>query len=98
MVTLYVKATCPFCRRVLAMVDRLDTEVEVKDIVEDTAYEAELLEKGGKKQVPFMVDAAKEVAIYESDDIIAHLQKEYGGESKPRVHNAGSSVCVACEG
>ena len=98
MVTLYIKPACPFCRRVLAVVDRLVTEVDIKDVTDNEVFTAELLEKGGKQQVPYLVDEDKNVAMYESDDIIAYLQKEYGTASKPRVHNAGAAVCVACEG
>jgi len=98
MITLYIKPTCPFCRRVLPVLDRISADVECKDISENTAWAAELVEKGGKQQVPYLVDEEKGVSMYESDDIIAHLQKEYGTAGKPRVHNAGASVCVACEG
>lgn len=98
MVTLYMKPTCPFCRRVVAVLDRLSIDIEQKDISDNDAYAAELVEKGGKQQVPFLLDEANDIALYESDDIVAYLQKEYGAPSRPRVHNAGASVCVACEG
>jgi len=99
MVALYYKPTCPFCRRVLAVVDRLNIEVELKDITE-AAIEAELIGLGGKKQVPYLVDTDKDEAMYESDDIITHLQTHYGKASaptKPRIHIA-DNVCVSCEG
>jgi glutathione S-transferase len=102
MLTLYSRSTCPFCRRVLAVIDNLDLEVEIKEIADDEAAVAELLEKGGKQQVPYLVDTDKAVEMYESDDIVAHLQKHYGtastGESaRPRIH-VGGSTCVSCEG
>lgn len=41
-----------------------------------------MLEKlGGKQQVPFLVDTddpKNPVMMYESDDIIAHLEKRFG--------------------
>lgn len=99
MVTLYTKATCPFSRRVVAMLDRLNVEIEQKDISEDTAYAEELVAAGGKQQVPFLLDETNGIALYESDDIVSYLQTTYGASSRPRVHNAGSaSVCIACEG
>lgn len=100
MLTLYMKPTCPFCRRVVAVVERLDLDVEMKDISENDSYREELIEKGGKQQVPYLIDTDKDVALYESDDIVAHLQKEYGeatSAAAPRVH-VGGSTCVSCEG
>ena len=98
MLTLYSKEGCPFCRQVFAVIDRLNLEVEIKDILEDEANAAELETLGGKRQVPYLVDTDNDVALFESDDIVKHLQTTYGSPSKPRVHNASSSVCVACEG
>jgi glutathione S-transferase len=99
MVTLYYKPTCPFCRRVLAVVDRLQLEVELKDTT-DSAVEAELIARGGQKMVPYLVDSQHGVEMYESDDIVSHLQKNYGKASapvRPRMH-IGDNVCVSCEG
>lgn len=100
MLTLYYKPTCPFCRRVMAVIDRLDIEVAMKDTAENDDFKEELIERGGKQQVPYLVDTDKEVEMYESDDIVAHLQKHYGGDTtpaKPRVHVSGST-CISCEG
>ncbi len=101
MLTLYYKPTCAFCRRVLAVIDRLELEAELKDISEDTALEAELIALGGKKAVPYLVDADKGVSMYESDDIVNHLQTTYGKATttatRPRMH-IGDNVCVSCEG
>ena len=83
------------------MVERLELEVEMKDVAENEAFTAELVERGGKMQVPYLVDTDKEVEMYESDDIVAHLQTHYGesteGVGKPRVH-ISDSTCVSCEG
>lgn len=100
MLTLYYRPTCAFCRRVLAVIDRLSLEVELKDI-NDEVVEAELITVGGKAQVPFLVDSAAGVSLYESDDIVSHLQSTYGKASivavRPRIHIA-DNVCVSCEG
>lgn len=100
MLTLYYRPTCAFCRRVLAVIDRLSLEVELKDI-NDAEFETELLAVGGKIQVPFLVDSAAGVELYESDDIVSHLQHTYGKVStavvRPRIHIA-DNVCVSCEG
>jgi glutaredoxin 3 len=99
MITLYYKPTCAFCRRVLAVVDRLSLEVELKDIVSDEAAATELVTVGGKLQVPYLIDATTDTALYESDDIVAYLQKQYGQPTvatRPRIH-ISDSTCVSCE-
>lgn len=101
MLTLYFKPTCPFSRRVIAVIERLELDVEMKDVSIDESAKSELEKKGGKTQTPYLVDSDKEVAMYESDDIVKHLQDNYGGgtesAAKPRVH-ISDSTCVSCEG
>lgn len=102
MLNLYYKETCPFCQRVLQMAENLGVEFNLKDIESDDAIAAELIEKGGKRQVPYLVDTDKDVAMYESSDIIDYIRENYANtastENKPRIHNAGEATCVACEG
>lgn len=103
MLTLYYKPSCPFCQRVLQMAENFNVEFDLKDISEDEALATELIEKGGQRQVPYLVDSEKEVAMYESNDIIDYLRENYKntGEvataSKPRIH-ISDSTCVSCEG
>lgn len=70
MITLYVMTGCPYCHKVIEAFDAHAVAYEVKDIAGAAALE-ELLERGGKRQVPFMIDG--DVALYESGDIIAHV-------------------------
>ena len=44
----------------------------------ESRYAAELRERGGKVVVPYMVDPAREVEMYESRDILAYLAEHYG--------------------
>jgi glutaredoxin 3 len=103
MLTLYYKPTCPFCQRVLQMAENLKVELDLKDVSEDETALAELIEKGGMKQVPYLVDSDKDVAMYESSDIIEYLRENHANTdasespTKPRVH-VGGSVCESCEG
>lgn len=100
MLTLYYKPTCAFCRRVLAVIDRLGIQVELLDINEDN-NEAQLVALGGKSVVPYLVDSEKNVAMYESDEIVTYLQTQYGkvaaAPARPRVH-ISDNACVSCEG
>lgn len=88
------------------MADNLKVEFDLNDISEDETAMTELLEKGGKKQVPFLVDTEKDISMYESNDIIEYIRENYAGSkggdtetevTKPRVH-VGGSVCESCEG
>lgn len=100
MLTLYYKPSCPFCQRVLQMAENFNVELELKDVSEDETAMAELLEKGGKQQVPFLVDTEKNVSMYESSDIIDYMRENKGSATqtaKPRVH-VGGATCVSCEG
>jgi len=102
MLALYYKPTCPFCRRVLAILERLEIEVDLRNIEESSEHEHDLIARGGKRQVPYLVDETHGVEMYESDDIVAHVQKHYGSApaamvARPRVH-VGGSTCLSCEG
>lgn len=52
-------------------------EFELKDIYSDPSIMEELIKRGGKKQVPYLVDDEKGVEMYESDDIIEYLNENY---------------------
>ena len=82
------------------MAENLGVEFELKDI-DDDAVAVELIEKGGKRQVPYLVDTEKDTAMYESGDIIDYIRDNYAGTanvvSKPRVHMS-DATCVSCEG
>jgi len=103
MFTLYYKPACPFCQRVLQMGENLGVEFDLKDISESDAFADELVEKGGKRQVPFLIDTEKDVSMYESGDIIDYIRenkpKVEGAATagKPRVH-VSNAVCESCEG
>ena len=73
-VVLYMRPTCPYCLKVFQAIDKLGKEIEMKDISNDESRKLELIESGGKQQVPcIFID---EQPMYESDDII-HWLYEY---------------------
>jgi glutaredoxin len=71
---LYHRETCPFCLRVRKWIQKKGIAVPLKDIT-DPRYRQELVKTGGQQQVPCLVIDGK--ALYESDDIIAWLEKNY---------------------
>lgn len=76
MLTLYVKTGCPFCRKVLDTVAELGIDVAQKNIADQSVAD-ELVALGGKRQVPYLVDSDRDVALYESMDIDAYLRAQY---------------------
>lgn len=54
---------------------------ELKDITVNPAIAEELIARGGKRQVPYLVDDARGVEMYESADIVAYLQEHYAHKS-----------------
>lgn len=76
MLTLYVKTGCPFCERVLAAGRELDISFEQKNIA-DSAIAQELVTRGGKRQVPYLVDIENQKEMYESEDIVSYLKEHH---------------------
>ncbi len=74
--TLYVKTGCPYCSKVLnfAKANRIDFDLRT---IADDAVAAELIKRGGKRQVPYLVDSERNVEMYESDDIVAYLREHH---------------------
>jgi glutaredoxin len=78
MMTLYVKTGCPYCAKVIRVVDGLGLTVTYKN-KDDAGVVDELIARGGKSQYPYLVDDTHQVAMYESDAIISYLNEHYGG-------------------
>lgn len=79
MLTLYVKTGCPFCKRVRDVISELGIQEQVteKNIAEEGIAD-ELVERGGKRQVPYLIDTERGEAMYESEDIANYLTEHYG--------------------
>lgn len=76
MLTLFVRTGCPFCHKVLDTVAELGIDVEQKNIADQSVAD-ELVALGGKRQVPYLVDSDRGIALYESMDIDAYLRAQY---------------------
>ena len=82
MLTLYVKTGCPFCARVREVIEELGIQEQVQEKnISDEAVVAELIERGGKRQVPYLIDTQMGEAMYESEDIANHLKEHYGASA-----------------
>lgn len=80
MYTLYIRPSCPFCQKVMRLIEEKEIAVDTKDI-SDPALADELIEHGGKRQVPYLVDNERGAAMYESEDIIAYLVSRISGDA-----------------
>lgn len=65
--TLFVKYTCPYCKKVLNFMEENDIDICIKDVTEQDNKQY-LIENGGKSQVPCLFISSK--PLYESNDII----------------------------
>lgn len=70
---LYVGTNCPYCRRVEQFMKENNIEMEIVNINLNRDAMLELVEKGGKRQVPCLYHDGK--YLYESMDIIEFLKK-----------------------
>ena len=75
--TLYIKSDCPFCHKVLDFMNKHNIVLPIMDLNLEPHVDGynTLINLGGKYQVPCLDIDGK--AMYESDDIIAYLNKTF---------------------
>ncbi len=76
---LYYTPTCPYCVRVLRVIDELGVEVELRDVWADRRYRAELVEARGRATVPVLrcTSANRDRWMPESADIVRYLRARF---------------------
>ena len=69
---------CPFCIKVRRFMKKNNINIDLKDAKNDLEQRNELLNNGGKIQVPCLKISKNESTkwLYESSDIIKYLEKE----------------------
>ena len=75
---LYQFRACPFCVKTRRALRRLGLHIELRDAKGDAHWRSELLNEGGRIQVPCLRIPRPDGSVqwlYESDDIIAHLEQ-----------------------
>jgi glutathione S-transferase len=77
---LYNMEGSPYCRKVREVLSELDLEHVVRNLPKGSPKREQLVRRGGKMQVPYLVDPNTGREMYESDDIIAYLEARYGAE------------------
>ena len=77
---LYQFELCPFCIRTRRRIHRLGLNIETRDARNDPTWKQELVEQGGKYQVPCLRIAGDDGGVewlYESADINQYLEKRF---------------------
>ncbi len=73
MLELFVLETCPYCQKVIDFLEKEGIKYKKIDIANKDS-ENSLIQIGGKRQVPFLVDTERNIQMYESKDIIEYLK------------------------
>lgn len=73
MLDLFMLETCPYCKKVMNYMDEHNIKYRKIDI-SNKASEESLINIGGKRQVPFLVDHDRNLQMYESNDIIEYVK------------------------
>ena len=76
---LYQYAACPFCVKVRRKMHQLNLPIPLKDAKNDRVARQELLEQGGKTQVPCLrIQEDEQVSwLYESAAINEYLEQQF---------------------
>ncbi len=83
LLALYHFPTCPFCLKTRRAIARLSLDIELRDAQHNPQHRQDLLAGGGKIQTPCLriIDPdGRNTWMYESNDIIAYLNREFGGK------------------
>jgi glutaredoxin len=76
MLILYALPSCPYCAKVRNYLS--ENNIEFKELdARDSGIQEELIKRGGKRSVPYLVDEDKNIEMYESDDIVKYLEENY---------------------
>ena len=75
---LYNFEASPYCRKVRETLNELDLDYRVHNVAKKGRKRPELIERGGKMMVPYLIDPNTGSEMYESDDIVRYLHATYG--------------------
>lgn len=79
---LYHFKTCPFCIKVRREISRMSLNIELRDAQHVQLHRDELMQDGGKAQVPCLRISSADGNVqwlYESDAINQYLRQRFGG-------------------
>ncbi|MEK7558240.1 MAG: glutaredoxin family protein [Patescibacteria group bacterium] len=73
MIIIYTKLDCPYCEKVKNRIGELAIPYTEKSIADEGVAE-ELIAKGGKRQVPYLIDSERDISIYGENAIVDYLE------------------------
>ena len=74
---LYNFEASPYCRKVREALCELNLDYKVHNVAKLSSRRPELVARGGKMLVPYLIDPNTDTEMYESDDIVAYLNRTY---------------------
>ncbi|MFT4520650.1 MAG: glutathione S-transferase [Halioglobus sp.] len=81
---------CPYCRLAREALTELNLDAEILPCPKKgERFRPALVERGGKAQLPYLVDPNTGVEMYESLDIVAYLFETYGQREMPAKWKVG---------
>jgi len=87
-ITLYRLQACPFCERVVRVLDDLGLDYRSR-FVEPMHSERDVVKRlTGKRTVPAIVDEETGVTMSESANIVAYLERTYGSATAESAEEA----------
>jgi glutathione S-transferase len=93
--TLYRLQACPFCERVVRLLEEYDIDYRSR-FVEPMHSDRNVVKRiSGKRTVPALVDDNTGATLTESANIVSYLETTYGGDGHP---TATAEAATAGEG
>ncbi|MFW6382567.1 MAG: glutathione S-transferase N-terminal domain-containing protein [Haloferacaceae archaeon] len=91
-ITLYRLQACPYCERVVRMLDELDLSYRSR-FVEPMHSDRDVVKRvSGKRSVPAIVDERTGVTMSESANVVEYLRRTYGdGDGTPTADAGGGA-------
>ncbi len=74
---LYSYEGSPFCRLVREVLCELEIPYHLRNVAQKSPRREAFVARSGKMMVPYLVDPNRDVAMFESADIIAYLRRTY---------------------
>ncbi len=74
---LYSFEASPYCRKVRERLHELDINFITWNVGKGSQHRPQLVARGGKMMVPYLIDPNTQTEMYESDDIVAYLNQTY---------------------
>jgi len=95
-ITLYRLQACPFCERVVRVLDQYDLDYRSRFVEPMHSRRNVVKRVSGKRTAPALVDESTGVTMSESANIVEYLHATYGDE--PGATDGGDSGDAATDG